>query len=145
MIEWLSRCYTLKLICNGLAKQVSGGVAPCDKTSWRSYKLVSKCCFWFELRLQLWPGRLQRIILNRLIVLISDKGTRLTVTAPSETSFTKWCYCETRFYHERVRCNHSRSKKMFYFLQLKFKKVSRNLPSYTVQRLMKLVWQRRCA
>ena len=80
---------------------------------------------------------------NRLVVLISDKLTLLTVTAPSETSFMKWYDTGKVLFLSATRSLKGVAEVKS--LKKKFKKVSRNLRSYTVQRLLKLVSQRRCA
>ena len=85
---------------------------------------------------------------SRNVVPISDWLTQLSVTTPSETSFTKWCYTVkldlffiTTAIVATVAEVENDSTLRESCLERKFKKVSRNRPCYTAQRLLKLVSQ----
>ena len=89
---------------------------------------------------------------GRLLVPVSDWLTQRSLTRPSETSFTKWSYAMKLLLLSPLRLlrNVCRSRKRVLLFgklvsQRKFKKVTRNRPCYTVQRLLKLVSQRRSA
>ena len=68
--------FQLKLVCNGAPKQVSAGVAPCNIKRRNLFRNV-------EIGLKMNHGRLGPV---------SDWLTQRSVTRPSKTSFTKWCY-----------------------------------------------------
>ena len=78
---------------------------------------------------------------------VSDWLTQSSVTRPSETSFTKWCYTVKLWFFSPLRPLRavaeveSGSTFRETCLATEVQKVSRNRPCYTVQRLLKLVSQ----
>ena len=120
-------------MCNGAAKQVSAGIAPCSIKCRNLFRNV-------EIGLKMNHGRL---------VPVSDWLTQRNVTRSSETSFTKWCYTvKLWFFHHCDHCEPLEVESGSTFretcLATEVQKVSRNRPCYTVQRLLKLVSLRRC-
>ena len=76
-------------MCNGAPKQVSAGVAPCNIKRRNLFRNV-------EIGLKMNHGRLGPV---------SDWLTQRSVTRPSKTSFTKWCYTvKLWFFHHCDRC-----------------------------------------
>ena len=121
-------------MCNGAPKQVSAGVAPCNIKRRNLFRNV-------EIGLKMNHGRLGPV---------SDWLTQRSVTRPSKTSFTKWCYTVKLWFFSPLRPLRavaeveSGSTFRETCLATEVQKVSRNRPCYTVQRLLKLVSQRRC-
>ena len=121
-------------MCNGAPKQVSAGVAPCNIKRRNLFRNV-------EIGLKMNHGRLGPV---------SDWLTQRSVTRPSKTSFTKWYYTVKLWFFSPLRPLRavaeveSGSTFRETCLATEVQKVSRNRPCYTVQRLLKLVSQRRC-